>query len=34
MQKINWNYIVNFHFWGKLANVEDEVQLVDFLGSL
>lgn len=33
MQKIEWNRVVNFHFWCKEENAEDVDQLVNFLGS-
>jgi len=34
IQKIKWKVITSLGFWCKEQNIEEEIQLVDFVGSL
>ncbi|WMV26638.1 hypothetical protein MTR67_020023 [Solanum verrucosum] len=34
IEKINWKVITTLGFWCKEMNIEEEIQLVDFIGAL
>ena len=34
IEKIKWKVITTLDFWCKEMNIEEEIQLVDFIGAL